>query len=159
PNTPTARNRPGYGPQLSHLWTKSQRFINEAKINTSWNGQRTPLQGTAWQRATYGFQFPLAFGGNGPYPSGIPDVTVNGFASYNGPARVYLLSPTTDISISDNVTYLRKEHQIQAGIMIVRNRKDQNGRTAYNGSVNFNTSPNNNTTGYALADAALGNFS
>ena len=43
--------------------------------------------------------------------------------------------------------------------MIIRNRKDQNGRSVYDGSVAFNTNPNNNTTGYALADAALGNFS
>ena len=30
--------------------------------------------------------------------------------------------------------------------MIIRNRKDQNGRTTYDGSVAFNTSPNTNTT-------------
>ncbi len=159
PNTPTLRNRPGYGPQVSYTHTFSPTLINEVKLNVSWNGQRTPLQGADWERATYGFQFPRVFGGNGLYSTGIPDVTVNGFASYNGPARVYLMSPVTDIAPSDNLTIIRGQHTISAGVMIVRNRKDQNGRTNYDGTVNFNTSPNTNSTGYALADVLTGNFS
>ena len=159
PNTPTARNRPGYSPQLGNLWTINTHLINEAKINSSWNGQRTPLVGDDWKRSKFGFQFPLVFGGNGPYGTGIPDVSVNGFTGYNGPARVYLLSPTTDIAISDNVTYIHAQHTIKVGFQFIRNRKDQNGRTAYDGSVAFNTSPNNNSTGYALADVLTGNFS
>jgi hypothetical protein len=159
PNTPTLRNRPGYGPQMSYTHTFSANLINEVKINASWNGQRTPLQGSDWARETYGFTFPRVFGGNGRYSNGIPDVTVNGFASFNGPARVYLMSPVTDIAPSDNLTYIHNQHTISAGVMIVRNRKDQNGRTTYDGSVAFNTSPNTNTTNYALADVLTGNFS
>jgi len=159
PNTPTLRNRPGYGPQISYSHTFSANLINEVKLNASWNGQRTPLQGVDWARETYGFKYPRIFGGNGLYSNGIPDVTVNGFVSYNGPARVYLMSPVTDITPSDNVTYIKGAHTIAAGVMVVRNRKDQNGRTAYDGSVAFNTSPNTNTTNYALADVLTGNFS
>ena len=159
PNTPTARNRPGYGPQFGYTYTVSKNMINEFKINTSWNGQRTPMVGTDWERSSYGFQFPRVFGGNGLYSTGIPDVSINGFTGYNGPARVYLLSPTTDISISDNLTYLHKAHTFNFGFIGVRNRKDQNGRTIYDGSVAFNTSPNTNTSNYALVDAVLGNFS
>jgi len=159
PTTPTARNRPGYGPQLAHLWTVSPRIFNEARINATWHSQRTPLQGTNWMRATYGFQFPLVFGGvGGPYGNGIPDVTISGFASFNGPARVYLMAPTTDITFADNLSYLRGRHAFKTGVMMIRNRKDQNGRSVYAGSVNFTTSANNGTTNYALADAALGQF-
>jgi Carboxypeptidase regulatory-like domain/TonB-dependent Receptor Plug Domain len=158
PTTPTQRNRPGYGPQLSYTWIISPTLLNEAKINSSWNGQRTPLQGTNWQRNTYGFQFPRTFGGNGEYPGGIPDVSVNNFASFNGPARVYLASPTTDIAISDNFSYIHDTHAIKAGVSVIRNRKDQNGRTVYDGSAAFNTTGNTNTTGFSLADAALGQF-
>jgi hypothetical protein len=158
PTTPTLRNRPGYGPQAGHTYSISSRLINEAKLATSWNGQRTPLQGDAWDRGTYGFQFPRIFGGNGLYSTGIPDVSITSFASFNGPARVYLASPTTDISFSDNVTYLRGRHHFQGGIMIVRNRKDQNGRSIYDGSASFSTAGNPNTTNFALADAVLGNF-
>jgi len=159
PTTPTQRNRPGYGPQIAYTHTFGPHLVNEAKLNASWNGQRTPLQGDAWKRETYGFQFPRSFGGNGLYSNGIPDITVNGFASYNGPARVYLLSPTTDIVPSDTLTIIHGAHTIATGVQIVRNRKDQNGRTNYDGTVNFNTSPNSNTTGYALADVLTGNFS
>jgi hypothetical protein len=159
PNTPTLRNRPGYGPQMSYTHTFSPTLINEVKLNASWNGQRTPLQGTDWARESFGFQFPRVFGGNGLYSNGIPDVTVNGFTSYNGPARVFLMSPVTDIAPSDNVTIIHRQHTIAAGVMIVRNRKDQNGRTNYDGTVNFNTSPNANTTGFALSDVVTGNFS
>jgi hypothetical protein len=158
PTTPTLRNRPGYGPQLGHIWTISPTMVNEAKINTSWNGQRTPLQGSNWQRSNYGFQFPLVYGGNGPYGTGIPDVTVAGFASFNGPARVFLLSPTTDISLSDGFTVIRGTHTLKTGVLVVRNRKDQNGRSVYDGSVAFNNSGNTNTTGYPLSDAATGQF-
>src|SRR5260370_12815934 len=42
--------------------------------------------------------------------------------------------------------------------MVIRNRKDQNGRSAYNGAVTFTTTGNPNTTGYALSDALPGNF-
>ena len=40
----------------------------------------------------------------------------------------------------------------------MRYRKDQNGRSNYDGSITFNTSGNPNTTGYALSDALLGYF-
>ena len=40
--------------------------------------------------------------------------------------------------------------------MIIRNRKDQNGRSNYDGNVSFNTSGNPHTTGYAFADALTG---
>jgi hypothetical protein len=159
PNTPTARNRPGYSPQLGNLWTINSHLVNEARLNVSWNGQRTPLQGDNWARSTFGFQFPRVFGGNGPYSTGIPDVTVNGFTGFNGPARVFLMSPTTDIAASDSLTYIHNRHTVKTGFSFVRNRKDQNGRTNYDGTVNFNTSPNNFTTGSALADVLTGNFS
>jgi hypothetical protein len=159
PNTPTARNRPGYSPQVADQWTISPSLFNEARLNASWNGQRTPLQGSDWERSKYGFQFARIFGGNGLYNTGIPDISISGFTGYNGPARVYLTSPTTDITLSDNLTYIRGPHQLTGGVQIIRNRKDQNGRTPYDGSASFNTSPNTNTTGYSLADAVLGNFS
>ncbi len=133
-------------------------MLNEAKLNTSWHSQRTPLQGTNWLRSTYGFQFPRVFGGNGPWGDGIPNVTISGFASFNGPATVFLLAPTTDISAADNFTYIHGRHTMTAGVLIVRNRKNQNGRTVYDGSIAFNPSGNNNTSNYSLADAALGQF-
>jgi hypothetical protein len=158
PTTPDLRNRPAYGPQFGHIWTITPSIVNEFKINGSWNSQHTPLQGDSWARSTYGFQFPLLYGPKGSYPGGIPDVTVTSFASFNGPARVYLQSPVTDMALSDSVTYIHGRHTVKAGLQFFRNRKDQNGRTIYDGSITFNTSGNPNTTNYALADAAVGEF-
>ena len=118
PNTPTARNRPGYSPQFGHLWSVNPRIVLEAKINAAWNGQRTPLEGDDWERAKYGFTYSRVFGGNGLYGTGIPDVTVNGFTGFNGPARVYLMSPTTDIAISETVSYIQGRHTLRGGIRV-----------------------------------------
>src|SRR5437762_1764564 len=140
PTIPTNRLRPGSSYQISETWLVSPTLINEAKINVSYNGQRIPPVGEFWKRATYNFAYPQLFSG-GRFDNGIPNTTVNGFASFNGPSGS-LLSPTTDIATSDNFTFIHGKHSIKMGIVVVRNRKDQNGRSGYTGNVNFNTSGN-----------------
>jgi Carboxypeptidase regulatory-like domain len=157
PTIPTNRIRPGYGIQMGHTWMISPSIINEAKINGSWNGQRVPPIGDAWKRSTYGFVYPQLFTGGGRFEDGIPNTSVAGFAPFDGPSAS-LLSPTTDIAVSDNISLVLGVHSIKTGLLIVRNRKDQNGRSIYTGSVNFNPSGNPNSTGNAFADALLGNF-
>src|SRR5882724_80880 len=156
PTIPTNRLRPGTSYQLSYTWLISPTLINEAKINASWNGQRIPPVGDFWKRETYGFTYPQLFSG-GRFDNGIPNTTVNGFASFSGPSAS-LLSPTTDIAPSDNVTIIRGKHSIKTGALYVRNRKDQNGRSIYTGSLTYNNAGNNRTTGNSFADALLGNF-
>src|SRR5581483_1143858 len=58
---------------------------------------------------------------------------------------------------SDTVSLVRGAHSLKVGVMIMRNRKDQNGRALYDGSLAFTTATPM-TTSYALADALLGNF-
>jgi len=159
PTIPTRRIRPGYGYQLAHNWVVSRNLINEAKINASWNGQRIPPYGDAWKRDTYGFAFPQVFN-KGRYDEGIPNVTFSGTgapATLTGPSQS-LLSPTTDITAQDSVTWIHNAHTLRLGALVTRNRKDQNGRFQHTGVVNFNASGNPNTTGFAFADALLGNF-
>ena len=103
----------------------------------------------------------------GTYPDGIPHVTFTGIGSafptaapaqFSGP-YFSLIAPTTDISPSDNVTWLVKSHTLKFGALFARNRKDQNSRpNSYNGAINFSTSGNPNTTGDPFADALMGNF-
>jgi hypothetical protein len=157
PTIPSNRLRPGFSYQVSHTWLLSPVLVNEAKIGASWNGQRIPPVGDAWKRETYGFAYPQLFAGGGRFENSIPDVTVTNFASFAGAARS-LLSPTTDLSLSDNITWTRGKHALKTGVLIVRNRKDQNGRTTYAGNLTFNASGNTNSTGNAFADALLGNF-
>jgi hypothetical protein len=156
PTVPTNRSRPGTSYQVGHTWVVSQNLINEAKVSAAWNGQRINPQGDTWQRSTYGYQFPELFEG-GFIVDGIPTVRVSGFPNLIGPSFA-LLSPTTDITFQDTLTYTRGSHSIRSGFAISRNRKDQNGRAAYLGDVTFNASGNPNSTSNALADALLGNF-
>jgi hypothetical protein len=158
PTSPTNRKRPGRNYQVSHSWTLASNLFNEFKANASWNGQRIPPTGDAWKRSTYGFQFPQLFEGGGRFEDSIPDTTfTGGYATFNGVARA-LISPTTDIQFSDNVTWLRGAHTLKFGGMVIRNRKDQNGRSVYAGQVAFDPSGNPRSTGNAFADALLGNF-
>jgi hypothetical protein len=167
PTSPTNRIRPGYGYQGGYLWTASPHLINEAKFNASWNKQRIPPTGTTWQDSTYGFNIPLPFPNAGRFPNGIPHVTFSTIGSafptaapalFSGPF-FSLLAPTTDISPSDNLTWLASRHTFKFGAMYARNRKDQNSRTdSPTGNINFSVNGNPNSTGNPFADALLGNF-
>ena len=154
---PTNRVRPGYGIQLGHTWMINPTLINDLRLSTAWNSQRIPPVGDAWKRSTYGFAYPQLFNGGGRFDNGIPDTTINGFASFNGPSAS-LLSPTTDISVTDTLSWVIKQHTLKTGLMMIRNRKDQNGRSGYTGAVNFNNSGNPSSTNNAFGDALLGNF-
>jgi hypothetical protein len=158
PITPEIRNRPGKSALLSETWVASPTIVNEAHIGSSWNSQHYINQGDTWQRDTQGFTFQRVFNNVGPYVNGIPDVSISGgITGWTGPYHT-LSSPTTEIEASDTVSIVRGAHSIRTGVMIIRNRKDQNGRSAYTGNIAFNNSGNPNTTGYALADALLGNY-
>jgi hypothetical protein len=157
PTIPTNRKRPGRNIQLSHNWTVASNLINEFRANASWNSQRIPPIGDAWKRDTYGFTFPQIYLDGGRFENSIPDVTISGFTGFEG-ADESLISPTTDFQFTNNLSWLKGAHTIKTGAMVIRNRKDQNGRTQYAGQVNFNPAGNSRSTGHAFADALLGNF-
>ncbi|HEX7330614.1 MAG TPA: carboxypeptidase regulatory-like domain-containing protein [Pyrinomonadaceae bacterium] len=157
PTIPSLRMRPGTSIQLSHTWLVTPTFINESKVTGAWIAQRIPPEGDLWMRETYGFQFQQLFVGGGRFENSIPDTTINGFASFFGAARS-LVSPTTDINVSDTVTWVRGSHTFKTGLSVTRNRIDQNARTTYAGQVDFNTGGNTRTSNNSFADALLGNF-
>jgi len=157
PTIPSNRLRPGTSIQISHTWLVKPEFINEAKLTGAWVAQRIPPAGDLWKRETYGFQFQQLFTGGGRFEDSIPDTTISGFASFFGAARS-LLSPTTDITASDTLTYVRGSHTFKTGATVTRNRIDQNARTTYAGQVDFSTGGNSRTSNNSFADALLGNF-
>jgi hypothetical protein len=157
PTSPSLRMRPGTSYQVAYTWLVKPTLINEAKANVSIVSQHIPPAGEFWKRGTYGFQYTQLFPAGGRYEDSIPDTSITGFASFAGAARS-LVSPTTDIMVGDNMTWVRRNHSLKFGGLVYRNRIDQNGRTTYAGNVTFNTSGNNRTTNNALADALLGNF-
>jgi hypothetical protein len=111
PTTPTNRLRPGNSYQLSHTWVVSRNLVTASKINASWNGQRVPPVGDTWKRETFGYQFPQLFDG-GRILNGIPNVDLSGFANFRGPA-FSLLSPTTDIALSNTSTWQKGNHSLE----------------------------------------------
>ncbi len=158
PTTPTLRNRPGQSYLIGETWLPTPTIVNEFHANASWASQHIPPYGNTWERSTYGFQFKPLYQGNDPWDAnGIPDVAVNGFANFKGPA-FSLFSPSTDIQVSDTATYVHGQHVFKAGFALIRDRVDQNGRSAATGNVTFQTSGNTNSTGNAVADMLLGNF-
>src|SRR2546425_2366873 len=157
PTIPNNRLRPGYSYQVAHSWMITNTLINDAKVNASWNSQRILPVGDSWKRDTYGFAFQQLFTGGGRVEISIPEMGVTGLASEEG-AATSLLSPTTDIQASDNLSWVHGSHTLKTGAVVIRNRKDQNGRTVYAGNVSFSTGSNPNTTNNAFADALLGNF-
>lgn len=170
PVDPDLRYRPGYNYQVGWTFVISPTLINEAKFNADWHKQRTPLQGTAWMKSTYGFKFVPPLGNPTQFPDGLPTITFTGVpkfptsgpAQVNGPAPNYLESPTTDLNPADNVTWQRHSHTLKFGGEFARNRKTQNSRTNYDGIVNFSSTAGSttgsNSTGDPFADALLGNF-
>ncbi|MFL6210099.1 MAG: carboxypeptidase regulatory-like domain-containing protein [Pyrinomonadaceae bacterium] len=157
PTVPSNRMRPGTSYQVAYTWLITPTFINEAKVNAAWVSQHIPPASNFWQRDTYGFAYTQLFPAGGLYENSIPDTSITGFASFAGAARS-LVSPTTDIMLGDNVTWVHGSHTLKTGGLVYRNRIDQNGRTTYAGNLTFNTSGNTRTTNNALADALLGNF-
>jgi hypothetical protein len=179
PVDPDLRNRPGNNYQIGWVDVISPSLINEAKFNADWHSQRTPNQGTAWLKSTYGFKVVPPLGNPTQFPDGLPTLSYScgsacaNFptatpAGVNGPAPNFLESPTTDINPADNVTWQKGNHSIKFGAEYARNRKTQNSRTNYDGVINFSNNagatpsagatPGSNSTGDPFADALLGNF-
>jgi Carboxypeptidase regulatory-like domain/TonB-dependent Receptor Plug Domain len=157
PVTSEIRDRPGKSALLSETFVISPTLINEAHIGSAWNSQHYWNQGNLWDRTTQGFQFQRVYNSVGPYPNGVPDVSITSFAGWQGPYHT-LSSPTTQIEAGDTLSIVRGAHSIRTGVSLIRNRKDQNGRAPYTGNITFNTTGNPNTSNYALSDALLGNF-
>jgi hypothetical protein len=157
PTTPTARSRPGQSYLVSETFNFRPNIINQATANFSYVSQHIPPVGNTWERSTYGFQYAKLFPGAGEYPNGIPYVTITNFSAFSGPYFT-LNSPTTDIQAGDTVSIVKGNHLIKFGGVFIRDRIDQNGRPYYNGQPNF-AGTGSNSTGNALADALLGNFS
>ena len=158
PTVPTDRSRPGTSYQVGHTYVISPTLINEAKVGAAWNGQRIKPQGDFWLRDTFGFAYPELFDTPGFVVGGIPNIQVSGgIAQIHGPSFA-LLSPTTDITVQDTLTWVRGAHSLRSGFAVSRNRKDQNGRGNYFGSISFNNAGNPNSTGNALADCPAREF-
>ena len=156
PVTPVTRVRPNRNTLVQHTWLVNHSMTNETRaMVTSADHHSFPV-GETWKRESYGFTFPQLYLGE-TYDNGIPDVSVNGFASFRGPT-FSLIQPTTEIAVNDNLTMVRGNHAAKFGMAYMRNRLNQNGRPRYTGNISFTATSNTNSTTNAVADVLLGYF-
>lgn len=157
PVVPENRNRPAKSFLVSETWIINPTLVNEAHLGASWNGQRYENLGDIWTRADEGYTFQRIYNSQGQWANGIPQVSISNFGGWDSPSST-LYSPTTEIEGGDTLSIVKGQHSIRTGVLIIRNRKNQNGRSSYDGNIAFATTTPM-TTGYALGDALLGNFS
>jgi hypothetical protein len=158
PVTATQEVRPGASAQLAYTTVWGPTRVNEAKFNAISLDDSIVPTGTSWQRSAYGFTFQKYYSnGGGAYPTGVPEIDVNGYTYFKGPAGA-AQNAFTDLSFADNFTWVHGQHTFKTGILITRDRRDQNGKSNYNGLAKINNKGNPNTTGVAFADALIGSF-
>ncbi len=157
PTIQHARNRPGNGLQVGHIWSISPTLINDTKVNFSWTDQIIPPANDLWARETYGFAYPQLFASGGTYENSIPDITFSGgFTGWAGAARS-LVALAHDSMFSDTVTWVKNNHTVKFGFQYNFSKIQQNGRSTYAGNLAFNTNRTNSTT-QVIGDMLLGNF-
>jgi hypothetical protein len=158
PSLITDRPRPTYSGMLTHTWTIRPALLNEARYNISNVFLDNVPVGDLWRRDTYGFVYKQLFE-DGRYNAGIPDVTLNGFASLTGPSGANSAN-AYDSAITDTLTWVRAAHTVKTGFTYTRSINNQIGvvTSFYTGTVAFNQTGNPNSTGNAIADMLLGNF-
>jgi hypothetical protein len=95
---------------------------------------------------------------DGPARSGIPSVTVNGFAGFGEPTNFPQVRTDNTYQLADNLTWNKGVHALKFGGNF--QRFQSNGTIVGNGRGSFtfspSTSPSSPTSTYALADLLLG---
>jgi hypothetical protein len=143
------------------VWSNvlSPTSVNRITAGVNYLNIRWPALGTRDQASQYGMSIKELFG-NDIQTYGIPAVAVQGYSSISGSAGAWE-APTADFSFMDDYNYVHGKHSIKAGVLIIRNRKNEADNTTSRllmGNVSFATAGNPYTTGNALADTLLGNF-
>lgn len=157
PTIQHARNRPGNGVQIGHIWNVTTNIVNDARVNFSWTDQIIPPANDLWARDTYGFSYAQLFPDGGPYEDSIPDVSFSGgYSGWAGAARS-LTALAHDSTVSDTLTWVNGDHTTKFGAMWNFSKVRQNGRSTYAGNLAFNTNRTLSTT-QVIADMLLGQF-
>lgn len=141
------------------------RLVNEASLSVRHSVEKgPPLNDTELgklQRNTYNYTLGQFYPQLNPLNI-IPQVT---FGNINSPAnitydgRTPLRGADTLISFSDNITYTLSTHNLKAGFYFERARNYEGATATFGGQFTFSNDVNNPfNSGYAYANAVLGNF-
>jgi hypothetical protein len=111
-----------------------------------------PLFISNYTRNGQGITYPSLFNAS----NAIPTIALSGYTTltatplnFNNFNRIF--------DWKDDFSKVIGNHELKAGVLIMRSRKNQNNIPSINGSFTFNTSASD-TSGNAVADALLGNF-
>ncbi|MBI3653067.1 MAG: TonB-dependent receptor [Acidobacteria bacterium] len=165
---PRIFDRPNQTTSLNWVWTISPRWVNEALVAASRDQVFIRVAQTdLYKRSRYGITYPYLFPDRKEIPDKIP--TVDGLGPFSridgGPYPSQSTGPI--YQVSDNMTHIRGNHTLKAGVYFERagqNDFDQinvagtpGGTNNQNGRFVFsNSTPN--ASGQAIANAALGLF-
>lgn len=176
---PRLYDRPNQTGSLDWVHTFSANTTNEvlvtashdaARLSIDTSGQAYNGKGPAYSRASYGIDYPFLFPGTKDLPNKIPTVsflTTSSITTMDG--STYPSHSQGEIfDYADTFTHIVGDHTLRAGVLYERSGENDRDQIAFsasaagqtnnqNGQFDFSTS-NPNTSGYDLADAALGNY-
>lgn len=157
PIVPTERLRADRQLSISDSWSATDSLVLETRLTaTTARAESHPI-GAAWRRTAYGFTFPQLFGGDGDRQDAIPDVTIGGFAGFGG-ADGSPSSLTRDVLLEHSATWMSGRHTLKVGGLFEYARHNVANGSGEAGSISFATRGNPMSSGFAFADALLGNF-
>ncbi len=165
------QNHPGWNLSVNLISTITPTVLNEFSTGPSHTFSYVSGVNGNVSRGVNGITLPLLFPVT-PNQS-IPDMSFNGLSGVNFGGSYLGATPwrqaNTTINLNDNLTWVRRNHTLKAGLFYQRNRKDQIAWGNINGQFNFSnaeTSPSscpvsvpNCALGDPLASALLGDFS
>ena len=147
----------------AHVFSPS--LINEGALGVRHSVENGPFLSDAElarvQRKTYNFNLGQFFPDINPLGI-IPQASFSGITnaaaiSYDG--RLPLRGADTLITFNDNLTWTKSSHVLKGGIYFERARNYEGATSTFAGNFNFSNDTNNPlNSGFAYANAALGNF-
>jgi hypothetical protein len=160
-----AQTMPNLGGSFTYIFSPS--LVNEATFGLNlWTEQQLVSQDgiKLLQRANYGINIPQSYPKDNPLGL-LPSMSFGGIpsaASISYDGRFPMVDDATALSFSDGLSKVWKTHQFKAGILIqhvLYNQYHQAGSNNFPGNFAFAADANNpNDSGYAYANAFLGNY-
>jgi hypothetical protein len=153
------RNIPGTNSSAKWTWVASPTTVNTFQFSFSGNVirqinfQPNPLFISDFTRAAHGLTYPMIYGN----AQEIPTYNISGFNGLGASARNWN-NFNRVFQWRDDFSKVIGTHNLKAGTLIMRSRKNQDNVPAINGTFNFATG-HALSSGNAVADALLGNFS
>jgi hypothetical protein len=156
---------PNLGASMTYIF--SPTLVNELIIGYNlWTETQvlTKQQLAGYQRSTYGINIPQTYPADNPLGL-LPAMSFGGVSdaatiTYDG--RFPMVDDSTSYTFKDNISKVWGAHLLKAGFQYqhaLYNQYHQAGGNSFPGSFAFGTDSNNpNDSGYAYANAFLGNF-